>query len=90
MDSPIDYRQWNWPVRPKALDEDNPDFAEWIIYGKHPDGSVDIHHSSRGADIIVACPRELAEQIIAARRQFSQKCVEILNSQKRVVAPSFV
>lgn len=82
MESPIYYKEWHWPVREKALDEENSDFARWIEFGKHPDGSIDIHWSTGGMDILIGVPADLAAQILEARDKFCSKVVKILNSRE--------
>lgn len=65
---PIDYR--NCPWKEKYLTEETTLLNHWMIFGVHPDGSVDIADNDQ--DIFTHVPPETAERIISVRNAFCQ------------------
>lgn len=70
MQLPIDYRKA--PFKRKYIDSETPVTNEWVVFGHHDDGTVDI--SDGTDDIFVHVPPDVAETLIEARRQF---CVTV-------------
>lgn len=76
---PIDYH--NRPWKEKYLTEEITLLNRWMIFGVHPDGSVDIADSDQ--DIFTRVPPETAERIISVRNAFCQFIEdEFCNQQK--------
>ncbi len=63
------------PCRFKHLQE-NPLFADWFTYGKHPDGTVDI--ADPAGDVFVAIPEDVAGDLMRARYRFTSDIERII------------
>jgi hypothetical protein len=61
------------PMREKYVDEAA---GIWMIFGEHPDGTVDVNDGNR--DVFVGIPKEAAEKIVEAHYLFMKDLYEIL------------
>ena len=61
------------PSRQKYFDEESYCFGLWFVFGEYPDGCVDISDANLHGDMFTHVPKEKAEALIAARREFLDK-----------------
>lgn len=73
MQLPIQYPA---PHKIKYLTGETTMFNHWMIFGEHPDGTVDIADSDQ--DIIQRVPKHIAEQVIEARSRFCNEMETLL------------
>lgn len=54
--------------------------GNWLIFGEHFDGTVDVsfHTRSRQGDVFEGLPREVAEKVVEAHDRFLQELYQIL------------
>jgi hypothetical protein len=61
------------PMREKYVDQK---VGIWIVFGEHPDGTVDVNDGMQ--DVFEGIPKEAALKVIAAHDEFREKLYEIL------------
>lgn len=77
MNLPIDAR--DAPFKQKYIDEETDAFARWMQFGTDITDDTAQVTDGQGNDVIIGLTREKARQLVAARKQFVDTVVWILN-----------
>ncbi len=62
------------PMREKYVDES---IGVWFIFGKHPDGTVDINDGNRDVPAFTGIQREAAQLLCEAHDRFRKEVYKI-------------